>query len=332
MAVAARPGPSDARVPCPLCGGLIHPIAGKCKHCKADLTSYQAARPAAKAPLPALHPAPGRNGHAGGQAPAGAEQGPVAHAVPVPAAAMYEASQPVLPPRPTGRSYPDEPRASGWRSWPVVVIIVAMIAIVVAVVLMVWPASGRRDGDGKHSAAPPPAPERMQTAPEINVPPAQLPNANPRPVPPAQDPWSQRQPDLPPQDPGPQAADPSARADPDSTDDLDLGTLQSPFDSPRAAPARPRGRRHLQINAGGIMYLAMAEHMCQKILQCGADNPVARSMCDKLSHHAPPANCPAADRCLEQIDTLSCAAQSDDPLQLQRLMVQFSDCADAARC
>ena len=42
MAVAARPGPSDARVPCPLCGGLIHPIAGKCKHCKADLTAHRA--------------------------------------------------------------------------------------------------------------------------------------------------------------------------------------------------------------------------------------------------------------------------------------------------
>jgi hypothetical protein len=330
MAVAARPGASDARVPCPLCGGLIHPIAGKCKHCKADLTSYHAARPAAKAPLPALHQARGGNGHAHGHAPADAAQGPIAHAVPVPVAAMYEASQPVLPPRPTGRSYPTEPRASGWRSWPVVVIVLAMVAIVVAVVLMVWPAS-RRDVDGKHTIAPPPAPERMQTAPDIATPPQASPNA--RPVPPVQDPWSPRPAAPGPADPGAQATDPLDPAD--STDpndgDADLGTLKNPFDSPHVAPARP-GRHRLKINTGGIMYLAMAEHMCRKILQCGDDNPVARSMCDKLSHHAPPANCPAAERCLEQIDTLSCGAQSSDPLQLRRMITQFSDCAEAVRC
>src|SRR5665647_1711166 len=55
MAVAARnPGPSDARIPCPLCGGLIHPIAGRCKHCKADIAALGAKRPAAMAALPPL--------------------------------------------------------------------------------------------------------------------------------------------------------------------------------------------------------------------------------------------------------------------------------------
>ncbi|HEY1553535.1 MAG TPA: hypothetical protein VGF94_01815 [Kofleriaceae bacterium] len=36
------PRTADARVPCPLCGGLIHPIAGRCKHCKQDLTELRA--------------------------------------------------------------------------------------------------------------------------------------------------------------------------------------------------------------------------------------------------------------------------------------------------
>ena len=43
------PWPSDARVPCPLCGGLIHPIAGRCKHCKADLADAPRRAPAAAA-------------------------------------------------------------------------------------------------------------------------------------------------------------------------------------------------------------------------------------------------------------------------------------------
>src|SRR5215468_11730384 len=130
MAAAARPGPPearDARIPCPLCGGLIHPIAGKCKHCKADLSAYRAARPAAAAPLPALHP----SATAGNGPPA-----PIVHAV-----AMPPAMQAVLPPRPTTRVATAQAAGSAWRSWPIVVIVVAMMAIVAAVVLMVWPTS-----------------------------------------------------------------------------------------------------------------------------------------------------------------------------------------------
>src|SRR3954467_7054898 len=151
MAAAARPGPPDARdarVPCPLCGGLVHPIAGRCKHCKADLSTYRAARPAASAPLPALHPA----ATTGNGAP-----GPIA-----PAVAMPPAAQTVLPPRPR-RPSTGRPAGSAWRSWPVVVIVVAMMAIVAAVVLMVWPPT--RGGPGKRPRRPPPAPERRDTQP-----------------------------------------------------------------------------------------------------------------------------------------------------------------------
>lgn len=339
MAVAARPGPSDARVPCPLCGGLIHPIAGKCKHCKADLTSYHAARPAANAQLPALHPpAPSQahdgNGHAAGYGPTDAAHGPVAHAVaPVVPAAMYEASQPVLPARPTRRSYPTEPRTSGWRSWPVVVIVIAMVAIVVAVVLMVWPASAWRDGGSKHTMAPPPAPERMQTEPQIAPP---QPDRNARPVPPAHDPWGPGPVAPRPADPGAQGADPLDpidRADPNDPGG-DLG-LVNPFDSPHAPPHRPANRRHLKLNRRGSALAVMAEHLCKKLVQCGNDDPMAKTMCAPSLAHGPslpPANCPAADRCFEAIDTMSCATQSDEPAQLNTLMMQFTDCAEAVRC
>jgi hypothetical protein len=325
MAVAARPGPSDARVPCPLCGGLIHPIAGKCKHCKAELTTYHAARPAANTPLPALHPASSGNGHAGhahGRASAHAAHAPVAHAVPVPIATAYDASQPVLPPRPTDRRHAPEPRSSGWRSWPVLVIILATVAIIVAVVLMVWPA--RRDVDGKHTLGPPPAPDRMQTAPELTP----APKVNQQVVPPARpeppDPWAS------PFDPSPSAPDPSAGAiAPDPDDDA----VVDPFATPR--PSRvPPGRGRLKTNRRGMVMFAMVEHMCRKMLQCGADDPSVKNACDSLAQRPPsaPIHCAAADRCLQHIDTMSCVGQADNFWQLNALMTQFQDCADAVRC
>jgi hypothetical protein len=41
--MAAPVAMSPGRVPCPLCGGPVHPIAGRCRHCRGDLT--RVARP-----------------------------------------------------------------------------------------------------------------------------------------------------------------------------------------------------------------------------------------------------------------------------------------------
>jgi len=300
MAVAARPGPSDARVPCPLCGGLIHPIAGKCKHCKADLSTYHAARPAANAPLPALFRAPPVNdarAHA-----------PIAHAVP----SAY-AAPPVLPPRPTTRVA--APEASGWRSWPILVILVATVAIVIAAVLMVWPSS--HDDAGKRVVQPP-APDRMDTQnPGLGAPrqprvPATPPGAS-------ADPWRQTQPV------------PTPAPDPD--DDQDLDSMADPFAAPHGGPA-PRGRRKLAVNGRGMVMFAMADHLCRKMVQCGNDDSTMAKVCDSVSTNATdlPANCPAAERCLQHIDAMACSAQGDDLSQLSKLLSQFRDCADAVRC
>jgi hypothetical protein len=328
MAVAARPGPSDARVPCPLCGGLIHPIAGKCKHCKAELTTFHAARPAANAPLPALRPGAPASSHANGHARAAhtpSAYAPSAHAAVPAVVAAYDASQPVLPPRPTGRGHAPEPRMSSWRSWPVLVIVLATVAIVVAVVLMVWPS--RHDVDGKRTLAPSPAPDRMQTEPDIK----QTPQANPQILPPAKadptdDPWTDR--------PAPPAPDPSAGAI-DRPDDDDAVMLVDPFASPHQLPDPPSRRRRPSPNQGGMqMTLAMVEHMCRKMLQCGADDPLVRATCDDLARTpSPPIRCAAAIRCLRHIDTLACGGPSGDSfLQPQALMAQFQDCAEAVRC
>jgi len=78
---------------------------------------------------------------------------------------------------------------------------------------------------------------------------------------------------------------------------------------------------------------AIAEHMCRKLDQCGTDDPIGRSACDKLSRRSvtPPTGCPAADRCLLHIDTLSCESMDVGLSQLTRLLNQVRDCTDAIR-
>lgn len=319
MAVPARTGASDARVPCPLCGGLIHPIAGRCKHCKADLTAYRAARPAASAPLPALQRAPADSRHASGPAASAASAVPAGtaagHAV-----IAHAGSHPVLPPRPQD-SYPaPTPVTSTWRSWPVLVILVATAAILVAVVLMVWPAQ-RADPAGpagKRARTPPPAPERMDTQSQPVAPKLVPKLAPPSPAPPqaapqpdiTPDPWSGNQ--VTPPDPGPEDYNPPAPEDPERA----LG-------GPQVLP-----------DARSAVMFAMAERLCRKMVQCGNHDTMMKSLCDSITHSgvAPPSHCPAADRCLRHIDAMSCGSQDADLTQLSALFAQFTDCADAIRC
>jgi hypothetical protein len=245
----------------------------------------------------------------------------------MPVAAAYDASQPVLPPRPSGQGYAAKPTASGWRSWPMLVILLATVAIVIAVVLMVWPA-GQRALDGKRAITPPPAPERMQTEPEIQAPP-QVPVPQVRPTPPptgaTPDPWGQVDPPPPATGTGP--------LDTDLDDDDDLGGLTDPFASPHPQPTDPADPR-LHINGRGMMVLVMMAHICRKTLQCSPDDPGARRTCEVLASRpsTPPANCPAADRCLQHIDTMSCTSLADHLSQLNSFVMQFRDCVDALGC
>jgi hypothetical protein len=341
MAAAARSGPSDAsgrpeahdaRVPCPLCGGLIHPIAGRCKHCKADLGAYRAARPAASAPLPALQP----GATAGNGAP-----GAVAHAV-----AMPPAAQAVLPPRP-GRAATGPRAGSAWRSWPVVVIVVATMAIVAAVVLMVWPAT--RGEPGKHTLQPPPAPERMDT----QTPPV-TPRIDTRPAPgrapadPSSGPHAgaPAAPAIPDPLGGPHASTPAAPAAPDPPDDPsqtdpvasdDDPAADDLFSSRYAPPGSSTRRGHPAVpgHASGTLQITMAARLCRKLARCGSTDSTMKDMCEQIAAMGvpsdPPAGCPAAERCLRRIDEMGCSSQPD-ALQIGLLIMRFSDCVAAMRC
>jgi len=212
----------------------------------------------------------------------------------------------------------------------VLVMILAAIAIVAAVVLMVWPThGGRRDLEGKHPMAVPPAPERMQTEPDVRPQPQAPSPIGPAPPQPGatRDPWSD------PADPLP--ADPSASANDTDDDDHDDSGSIDPFASPRPrAPSVRPNRRQIPRNGTGAVLSAIAEHMCRKLDECGTDDPIGKRECTKISRGSvpPPAGCPAADRCLQHIDTMSCGSMDIGLAQLSLLLNQFRDCTDALSC
>lgn len=307
MAAAARPpGLGDARVPCPLCGGLIHPVAGRCKHCKEDLSQLRAGRPQAAAVLPALN---GKVMPAQPQAQV-AGNGTSVHvdtAVPI-AISARDGSAPILPQRSQSRSMPVQGRrGSLLRNWPMLVIILAMIAIVGAVVIMVLPPDKENAG-GKRQLMPTPAPDRMETSPM----PDKHGQANPNPS----DPWAT---------PG----DPYAAPDP-----------QANIPQPRMTPDPPRGApdpddlfNGLGSSLNSMFLLTLANQACKKLKACpGADHSTLDVVCDGFaSMPIPPipTSCAAAQRCLEAIDKMDCdtSAGSVNPLSSVMLM---QDCVKAA--
>jgi hypothetical protein len=346
MAAVTRPGPADARIPCPLCGGLIHPIAGRCKHCKGDLRALRSARPAAAATLPALSqpaPAPHANGHGRAPtteasprgtnghhaaAPAGAPGQSlvqaVAAAAPIPLAIQHGPADAVaiLPPRPTGRFTAPAPRAS-WKSWPVIVIILAVIAIVTAVVLMVFPPGGPRDHrDNGTNNSLQPAPDRMDTNPAPSTP--RLPPTT------SPDPWSRRGGGTPPTTPP--AAPPDPPDDPPDDPDIDAQDVDDAILN-GGDPFSRRGLGSLGSRSTNMLY-SIVKHACARLASCNSTNDQTKQICDLYGSipSVTPPRCPAAARCLRQIDELSCDVSIDDPTSLLELKDKFTDCTDAMSC
>ncbi|HEY5946715.1 MAG TPA: hypothetical protein VIV40_14530 [Kofleriaceae bacterium] len=232
-----------------------------------------------------------------------------AQAVPVVMPVQQEGSQPILPPRTTARSVAVVRPHSLWRSWPMLVIILAVIAIVTATVIMIMP-PGAKHGDGKMSA--PPAPERMETNP--------LPDKSSQ-----LDPWDNGVPgSVPHAQPQPQAPSPAA-PDPDPDDDIWGGS----------AGGGGGGGIAGGFGGGGASFMISAlDHACKKMKACpNADQSMLASVCDAVSvMPKPPAptNCPAAQRCFDSIDKMSCAdATQATP---HSVFTMFTECTEAARC
>lgn len=297
MAGAARPSPrGDGSIPCPFCGGLVHPVAGRCKHCKEDLAARRIGRASAATPLPSLH--------VGGSSPV---VGPMPSVIANAYAPVREASTPVLPPRQTGRSYAAQSASTrSWKSWPMLVIVLASIAIVVAVVMMVWPPS---QADAGRHVAQPPAPERMETDP---LPPAGAGNTN------GADPWG-----------GHSQADPKPRQTPDQ-----IPNTPPPPNAAQPDPTGPdpfAGIGQLGGVAGADMMMAAAAHACIKMKSCPNADDLMTQICETVTmfpQTAPP-NCDAGKRCLDAIDKMDCDADMSNTSPLT-LANQFQDCIKAA--
>jgi hypothetical protein len=192
MAMAVRSETSHAAEPrtgCPVCGQPIHPIAGKCKHCKSDLVKLrrqhhaqhqqQLQQVAAPSPLP-WPP----------QARAAAPR-----VVPSPAPGLQVAPPAVPAPVALPAFAADEPAIaapSRWsKIWPIAVAVIAAIAIVVCVVLLVSGGKSAAAGHDGEKIPPPPAADHMNTDPLSQAdpwggaPPPGAPSAGAAPAPPA---------------------------------------------------------------------------------------------------------------------------------------------------
>ena len=318
-----------------MCGGLIHPIAGKCKHCKGDLAGLRGGRPAAAQQLPSIiatnsaapaNPYSGQatNGHANGLANGHANGYANGHTngsstyAPIPIAAQhvampmqlsrqYEESQPVLPPRPTGRMQSTTgQRAAWWKSWPLIVIVVAVLAIVTAVVLMVWPPgkpAAADTGEPSKGAKGIPAPERMETNP---LPPKDQPPAK------SGDPWDK----------------PGAKIDiPDDPDDDLAGGGPVPRTPPGGRPGRSA------ITGGNAVMLEVPLHFCDRAATCANDSSLA-ALCEQTKSSMrmfdvqPPTSCAARTRCLAHVDTLDCTFDFN-ATALTQLTTKVQDCVEA---
>ena len=209
-------------------------------------------------------------------------------------------AQPILPPRPTGRSFAAaKAERSTWKSWPMLVIVLASIAIIVAVVLMVWPASSDAAA-GKRSLQPPPAPERMETNP---LPPPGQGNNN------GADPWGGH-----------------SQIDPDQTDPVPGHGGAQPRHTPDPIPQAPVAPQDPDDPFSGMgqlgqlggmgntnVMVAMMAHACDKLKACpsGADDDMLTNVCDSFSMFAQrsaPPTCDAAKRCFDAIDKMDCSS------------------------
>jgi hypothetical protein len=181
---------------------------------------------------------------------------------------------------------------------------------------MVLPPGSRDKGvSNKSGLAPPPAPERMDTNP--------LPPSQPSP-PRACDPWSNGNGGAPKTDPLPKRT-----PDIDIPDDPDPDT--APSGGGAGSPTGPFGN----LGGSGAIMMSMMRHACDRAASCGPLDSTLKSYCEmaKTIPTAPPSSaCPAAKRCLDHIDEISCSTKFDDVGALLALTYKLQDCVEAQSC
>lgn len=327
---------------CPACGGAVHRIAGRCKHCKIDLASWRSSR------------LPGATGLGAGTAPARADGTPHPSAAAGPAAANHGLVKPqawVAPPA-------ISPAPSSWhRRWPMVAIGIAIIAIAASLFLLLRD----RDKPAARSSATSRSAGHVPEAPTDRF---GMPNTMPAPGgPSARDPW--QTPPSPGGVPGQAPADPDDYfdddpfGDPDGLNDLlkDLDALRNnggidPNDPwtvpppggltspPGQAPNLPAGVPPPDQFGSRVGIAA-----CERLSACGLIDRAMQMSCStiasmmnepnvnrRLAQGECTYNPTAAATCLRVVESIPCDGQSGDMLDTIQQISGLSDCASALVC
>lgn len=342
---------------CPVCRGEIHAIAGRCKHCKADLVELRerAARAARAHAMGAVVPPPRPPVQAAVQVtpPTAAAPPPPPPPMEVASPATWvDAAPPTMssgtPPMGTPEVAPAPPPAalaepwqqvyaeagpparSSWsRRWPLVVSAVALLAIGISIGMLAerW-RHGRSGGtDGRVKSA--------------STRPHQVPDNMPLPLLPG---------------PGaPRAIDPDPQADPGPGGQVVPAPV--PPGSVVPSPANPGSRFGMGNDPGAgapggdasafrTFTASLTESLCKKLSECGVIDSATQSVCQAFAQEFDPEdaagkvargecsfNQRAADACLRAVADLRCdAAGSGDMMDLLRKSNQVGECAQAYVC
>jgi hypothetical protein len=328
---------------CPVCRGEIHAIAGRCKHCKADLVdlreraSRMARAQAMGAVVPPLPPRPPVFAAVQVTPPTAAAPPPPQPPPVIEAAATWVDSPPptgtppmgtpeVPPPQvadtwhePYQAGPPPHARSSWSRRWPLLVSAVALLAIGISIGMLAerWRQDHGGAGDGRVKSA--------ATRPH------QVPDHMPLPLLPG---------------PGaPRQIDP----DPDQTSP-GIPTAPAPMPSPANPGSRFGGGSGDPGNgdAGAFRTFtaSLTESLCKKLSECGVIDSATQSVCQAFAQEFDPEdaagkvargecsfNQRAADNCLRAVADLRCdTTGSGDMMDLLKNTNQVGECAQAYVC
>jgi hypothetical protein len=111
------------------------------------------------------------------------------------------------------------------------------------------------------------------------------------------------------------------------------GRLAPDAERSEAHPGGPAMTATRSADGNDAVIAQLTKHLCDRVAQCG-NLASMNNLCGFIDHVADPlpANCAAARRCLDHVDSLSCTASIDDPATLQALLMKVPDCIDAIHC
>ena len=310
----AQPAVADVRVSCPACGGPIHPIAGRCKHCRTDLVAVRGGATGAQGTLIQI-----------GQL--GAVVAPRASATAAPLVTpassspigLPHAAPALAPPVALSSAVAASPRGRWTRRWPLLVAAIAAIAIVASIAVLLLGDDGKT---GRKRRSLGPSPDRMRTD--------QLPT----------DPWARGSgapsagaivppnlaPDLGDDLRTPDGFDPDDIPPPPPPDDEEHGVLGGVVEGTTApAPGSPAAFFDNAIDA-----------TCQRLAACWGDAN-ATAVCDQgramlqQQRSVVDTLCPRLDQvaaasCLQQLASLPCPDQAATPQDLITMAYGLDPC------